>query len=114
MCGRPDMSPLLGGVRLSRPSRVAPAAAIEHVLLKQSEEALPGRIVAGRTYATHRSDHVAATQGMNELSASKVTAAVAVQNAAGRPTAACHRTTERGRGEPGFHPGVDRISDDAV
>lgn len=80
----------------------APTAAIEHVLLKQSEEALHGRVVAGRTVAAHRSDHVVATQGVNELAASKLTAAVAVQNATGHVAAACHRTTERGRGQPGF------------
>ena len=40
----------------------APAAAIEHLLLKQGREALHGRIVAGCTDAAHRSDHLVTAQ----------------------------------------------------
>ena len=69
-----------------------PAAAVQHVLLQQAEEALHGRVIAGRADAAHGADHVVATQGVDELSASKLAAAVAVQNATGHLTASCHRT----------------------
>jgi len=49
--------------------------------------------------AAHRADHVVTAQGPDEAAASKSTAAVAVQDAAGDIPAAGHRTGQRCRGQ---------------
>ena len=50
-----------------------PAAAVQDVLLQQAEEGLHGRVVTGSPDAAHRSDHVVSAQGVDELSATKLT-----------------------------------------
>src|SRR5690606_21658580 len=64
-----------------------PGAAVEDVLLEQREEALHGRVVAGRADAAHGSDHVVTVECTDEFPASKLRPSVRVDDAPGHAAA---------------------------
>ena len=91
-----------------------PARAVKDGLLQQREEALHGGVVPGGPDAAHGADHVVATQGENEFPASKLTAPVAMDDAAGDIAAVGYRVGQGLGGQPRLHAGVDAVADDAA
>jgi hypothetical protein len=95
-----------------------PAAAVQHVFLQQAKETLHGGVVGGRCDLAHRSDHPVSQQCLLKFSGSKLTASVAVKDAAhGLLTCcktSCHSTAERIDRQRGLHPLSDGITHDPV
>ena len=91
-----------------------PDVTVKDVLLQQAEERLHGGVVPGSTDPTHRSDHGMTGKGTYVFPTSKLRSAVGMEHAAGAVTTPGDGVVQCVDCDRGFHPRVDRITDDTV